>query len=40
MIKMGAKPDEPDMFNNTPLAYAFFDHANFSTMMIDNKVDI
>ncbi|CAD8137177.1 unnamed protein product [Paramecium octaurelia] len=40
MIKMGAKIDEPDNFNNTPLAYAFFAHSNFSTMLIDNKANV
>ncbi|CAD8047889.1 unnamed protein product [Paramecium primaurelia] len=40
MIKMGAKIDEPDNFNNTPLAYAFFQHSNFSTMLIDNKANV
>jgi ankyrin repeat protein len=40
MIKMGLKVDEPDIYNNTPLAYAFFKHSNFSTVLIDNKADV
>ncbi|CAD8139697.1 unnamed protein product [Paramecium pentaurelia] len=40
MIKMGAAVDNPDVFKNSPIAYSFFQHANFSTMLIDNKVDV
>lgn len=40
MIKMGAAVDTPDIYKNTPIAYSFFKHANFSTMLIDNKVDV
>ena len=40
MIKMGAMVDKPDIYDNTPIAYSFFQHANFSTMLIDNKVDV
>ncbi|CAD8053289.1 unnamed protein product [Paramecium sonneborni] len=40
MIKMGAIVDSPDIYNNTPIAYSFFQHSNFSTMLIDNKVDV
>lgn len=41
MIKYGAKVDEPDGFENTPLGLAFIaGHSNFATMLVDNKADV